>query len=312
MQDTSRKTAVLQVCDANYLPFALHLMNQIMFFCPNRKFDLVVASEHPLKLPDWAVDAGILFHQMSPDDLPTNLPIGGVARASFYRIKAPDQLASRYRRLLYLDSDIVMDGGDLDRLIEIEMGDHPIAAVMDALIYNDKGGHAPEYKMLGLPAFAYFNTGMMVIDTDAYLRERISERCVEVILAHREAIRYADQSAYNIVLKGRFARLSPVWNWMNIRDYPLVTRRIPVRFHHFIGRAKPWNDVEALERRFRESYASFFRSHLPEAMSRLSATAAPRVLPLDRLISELLTHTRRRIVNAQRFSEFREEWEVKL
>lgn len=312
MSDDTRKTAVLQVCDANFLPFALHLMNQVMFFCPHRTFDLVIASEQDLDLPQWARDAGVLFHRMATEDLPPDLPHGPVVRASFYRIKAPDQLASRYRRILYLDSDIVMEGGDLERLINIEMGDHPIAAVMAPLVYRSPGRHVPEYRNVGLPALPYFNTGVMVIDTDAYLRERLSERCIEVIRKHRETILLADQSAYNIVLQGKFALLSPVWNWMQDREYPSVTRRIPVRFHHFIGKTKPWNDVEKLDVRFRESYASFFRSHMPEAMAMLKPSAAPRLLPLERMISDFLTHVRNRRVNAERFGVFRDEWEVKL
>jgi hypothetical protein len=312
MQNDTRKTAVLMVCDANFLPFALHLMNQIMFFCPHRTFDLIVASEEALALPQWAQDAGVLFHQMATGDFPPDLPAGPVVRASFYRIKAPDQLASCYRRLLYLDCDILMEGGDLERLINIELGDHPIAAVMAPLFYKSAGNPVPEYRIVGMPALPYFNTGVMVIDTDAYLRERLSERCIEVILKHREAILLADQSAYNIVLRGRFALLSPVWNWMNNREYPFVIRRMPVRFHHFIGKTKPWNDVEQLDIRFRESYANFFRTHMPEALPMLKPTAAPRILPLERLISDFLSHVRRRQVNAERFGGFRDEWDVKL
>lgn len=312
MQDDTRKTAVLQVCDANFLPFALHLMNQIIFFCPHRTFDLVIASEQALDLPQWAQEAGILFHRMGAGDLPPDLPHGPVVRAAFYRIMAPDQLADRYRRILYLDSDIMMEGGDLERLIEVGMGGHPIAAVMAPLYYKSPGRHVPEYKMVGLPALPYFNSGVMVIDTDTYVRERLSERCIEVILKHRDAILLADQSAYNIALRGRFARLSPVWNWMNDKEYPFAIRRIPVRFHHFIGKIKPWHSTEKLDIRYRESYASFFRTHLPEAMAMLSSGPAPRLLPLERLISDLLVHVRKRKINAERFGEFQDEWELKL
>ncbi len=311
LQDT-RKNAVLQVCDANFLPFALHLMNQIMFFCPKRTFDLVIASEHDLVLPPWALDAGILFHKMHADDLPADLPVGPVVRASFYRIKAADQLADKYRRILYLDSDILMEGGDLERLITIGMGKHPIAAVTSRLIHKRSDGRASEYRILGMPALPYFNSGVMVIDTDAYLRERISDRCVETILNNREAILLADQSAYNIVLRGEFAMLSPVWNWMTSREYPFATRQIPVRFRHFCGPQQPWNDSEGFDIRFRESYASFFRTHLPEALSLLSPGEPPRVLPLERLFADMMTHLRARRKISAGFEFFRDEWDVKL
>ena len=312
MQDGPTKTAVLQVCDANFLPFALHLMNQIIHFCPYRTFDLVIASEEPLTLPQWARDAGVLFHRMGADDLPQNLPVGQFVRASFYRIRAPDQFADRYRRILYLDGDILMDGGDLERLINIPMGDHPIAAVIAPMVYRRADGMAPEYKILGMPRLPYFNTGVMVIDTAAYVSQRIADRSIEVIETKREAILFADQSALNVVLAGKFAVLSPVWNWMQNKEFPYLTRRQPVRFHHFIGKTKPWNDVEHLDLRFRESYANFFRTYMPEAMSKLAATAAPRTLPLGRLTTDLLVHTQKRAINAERFSSFRDEWDVKL
>lgn len=126
LQLDTRKNAVLQVCDAGYLPFTLHLMNQIIRFYPNRTFDLVIASEDDLALPQWAQDAGILFYRMGTGDLPPDLPLGHFVRGAFYRIKVPDQLVSRYRRILYLDGDILMEGGDLDRLLGIGMDDHPL------------------------------------------------------------------------------------------------------------------------------------------------------------------------------------------
>lgn len=308
----TRKNAVLQVCDAGFLPFTLHLMNQIMHFCPNRTFDLVIASEDELALPQWARDAGILFHRMGASDLPPDLPVGHFVRATFYRIKAPDQLASRYRRILYLDGDILMEGGDLERLLAIGMGDHSIAAVISRLVHKKQHGRAPEFKILGLPAMPYFNSGVMLIDTDTYLRERISDRCVEVIQTKREAILLADQSVYNIALRGRFAVLSPVWNWMTSQEYPFATRRIPVRFRHFCGPLKPWNDVEGFDIRFRESYASFFRTHLPEALPLLSRGQPPRILPLERMFADMMSHLRARRKISAGFEAFRDEWDVKL
>ena len=312
MLPDSRKNAVLQVCDAGFLPFTLHLMNQIIHFCPNRTFDLVIASEDDLALPQWALDAGILFHRMGADDLPPDLPVGVFVRATFYRIKAPDQLAHRYRRILYLDGDILMEGGDLERLLTIGMGDHPIAAVTARLVHKKLHGRAPEFRILGLPAAPYFNSGVMLIDTDAYLRDRMSDRCIEVIHTKREAILLADQSVYNIVLQGRFARLSPVWNWMTSREYPFATRRIPVRFRHFCGKFKPWNDTDAFDIRFRESYANFFRTHLPEALPLLSPGQPPRVVPLERMFADMMTHLRARRKLSAGFETFRDEWDVKL
>jgi hypothetical protein len=180
----TRKNAVLQVCDAGFLPFTLHLMNQIMHFCPNRTFDLVIASEDDLALRQWARDAGILFHRMGAGDLPPDLPLGHFVRAAFYRIKAPDQLANRY--------------------------------------------------------------------------------------------------------------------W-----------RIPVWLRQFCGPRKLWNDAESFDIRFRESYAGFFRTRLPEALSLLSPGEPPRLLPFERMFADMMSHLRGHRKISAGFETFRAEWDVK-
>ena len=308
----TRKNAVLQVCDAGFLPFTLHLMNQIMHFCPNRTFDPVIASEDDLALPQWARDAGILFHRMGIGDLPPDLPVGPFVRATFYRIKAPDQLASRYRRNLYPDGDVLMEGGDPGRLLNVGLGDNPIAAAPARLVHKKLHGRAPEFTIPGLPALPCFNSRVMLIDTDAYLRERMFDRCIEVIHTKRGTILLADQSVCNIVLRGRFAVLSPVWNWMTSREHPFATRRIPVRFRHFCSKFKLWNDAEAFGIRFRESYASFCRNHMTKALSLLSPGKPPRILPLERLFTDVMTYLRARRNISAGFATFRDDWDVKL
>lgn len=308
----TRKNAVLQVCDAGFLPFTLHLMNQIMHFCPNRTFGLVIASEDDPALPQWARDAGILFHGMDIGDLPPDLPVGPFVRASFYRSKAPDQLASRYRRNLYPDGDVLMEGGDLKRLLNVGLGDHLIAAVTARLVHKKLYGRAPGFRIPGLSALPCFNSRVMLIDTDAHLRERMFDRCIGVIRTKRGAILLADQSVCNIVLHARFAVFSPVWNWMTSREYLSATRRILVRLRHFCRKFKLCNDAEAFDIRFRESYASFCRNHMTKALSLLSPGKPPCILPLERLFTDVMTHLRGRRQISAGFATFRDDWDVKL
>jgi lipopolysaccharide biosynthesis glycosyltransferase len=306
--------AVALACDAGYLPYALHLAHQIVLASPSRDFDILIASDQPLELPGWALRAGIsnLVCDVLRDA--PQLRTQWLTSSTYLRLFLPDLLADRYRRALYLDCDIFLEGGDLGRLLRVDLGGHALGAVKDVDAFLDPRHHSAELKILSEPAHVPLNAGLLLIDIAAWQREELRDQCLQLGARRPEVFVKHDQSLLNGVLKGRFAELSPVWNWMMNQRFPLLTRRYPVRMRHFVGPVKPWRDPNGRhDARHRQSYAEFFRrAGLTEAAAAQSPVhVPPRLMPLDVAMRHVLDQQRMRRRLEAELDRFRDEWDVK-
>lgn len=306
--------AVIVACDAAYLPFALHLLHQIALASPARDFDLVLASAAPLPLPGWAARAGIVPLVTDVLQSAPFLRAQWLSLTSYLRLFLPDLLAGRYRRLLYLDCDLFFEGGDLGRLMRLDLGDHALAAATDVDALMDARHHAPELRALGLPPARPLNAGVLVIDTAAWVQAGLRDLCLQLGQARPEVFVKHDQALLNGVLRGRFAELSPVWNWMFNQRFPLLTRRYPVRLRHFIGRPKPWADPAGRhDARIRQAYADFFaRAGLEGAPPQSPVLVPPLLMPVDVMARHVLDQHRMRKRLGGEMARFQDEWDVKL
>jgi lipopolysaccharide biosynthesis glycosyltransferase len=304
------RTAIVLACDRVYLPFAAFLLWQIVSHSPDRRFDLILASEQELTLPRGLSDKGIILLRVPLDERIDALPEHWISRASYLRLVLPEMLQSQYQRVLYLDSDIWFEGGDLDRLLALDLGGHVIGACRDVQYYYDPSYHAAEFKVLNRPAASYFNSGVMLIDPAAFVAADIFGRCITIARDTPQAMVLGDQSLLNLALAGKFAELAPQWNWMANARLPLAPLRYPPIFRHFIGRVKPWSDPKGdHDARFAAGYRDFFRSH--------PGIEVPVVAPMRgnfhdlRGIAQLARmHLRSRKALAAHVGRFADEWRV--
>jgi hypothetical protein len=303
--------AVALTCDAAYLPWALHLARQIVLASPARDFDVLIVSAQPLALPDWAAQAGIRNLVSDALENGPNLPTRWLPNSTYLRLYLARDLANRYRRILYLDCDMFFEGGDLSRLLRIDLGRHPLAAVQDVMCMVIPNHHGVELRAIGAPPSRTMNAGLLLIDTAAWNADRVLERCLDLGTTKPEIFVKHDQALLNGVFQGAFAELSPVWNWQLNQRFPLLSRRFPARIRHFIGPDKPWKDPAGkLEARIRLAYAEFVRAIMPEAP--LVQGPVPPLVPLDVLARHVLDQYRMRKQLEGQLARFRNEWDVKL
>jgi lipopolysaccharide biosynthesis glycosyltransferase len=310
-------SAVVMACDANFLPPTLHLAWQIACASPVRQFDILIVSENALELPAWAEAAGIRTYRIARQDWADQMPQGHTGRIlpsiAYLRLALADALGDRYRRILYLDGDIFFEGGDIGRLLALPLGDHPIAAARDFEMLLVPNYHAREFKAMGLSARPYFNSGVLLIDTDAWRRAKLLERCIAFPQSHRDACFLHDQSVLNGVLQGSFAELPPGWNWQVTALMPFASFGHAVHFRHFIGRTKPWSDTRHMyEERFARSYTEFFRAFLPQASGLAASRPANYLIGLQRFINQAVAQTRRRPPFEAQLKRFADSWDVKV
>lgn len=152
-------------------------------------------TEHPLKS----------YH--SPDSSRLNY-------AMFFRYYIPHYVSEE--RALYIDSDIVVTGS-LDELFEMDLKGMPLAAVQDVSTWG---------------MLSTFNSGVMLIDTEAWQSEQVLEKLIELTNQHHETA-YGDQGILNMYFGQRWLPLSKIYNYMVGLDSIV---------HHYVDADYTWYD----------------------------------------------------------------------
>jgi lipopolysaccharide biosynthesis glycosyltransferase len=201
--------------------------------------------------PDVALDIVDVADLLAPLEL---LPVEGRFRAFPRSIWATLFLAAALPaglpRTLYLDSDVIVRR-DPTRLWQLDLDGNIAAAVASRNGTGDPigGPNGISYHAeLGLPPdLVPFNSGVLLADLDAWRREDITSRCLEVLRKFHDRIVSWDQEVLNAVLAGRWLPLPSVWNctdyWRPVEDcwppYPQDLQHAVIR--HFAG-YKPWHE----------------------------------------------------------------------
>ena len=190
----------------------------------------------------------IMFHDMSEfHDYDNVKRFGQVSKAALFRLSIADILPNSIEKVLYLDSDMVINN-DLYELWNTELDNYQVAAVEDAPIFD-------RYDKLLMPKRAhYFNSGVLLINLKAWRQEGTSAKIVEFLIKYPERRAFNDQDGLNAVLHSKWLRLPPIYNQQTAIFYLPLKRltyteseyrnalKNPVIIHYsgVISNLKPW------------------------------------------------------------------------
>ena len=130
--------------------------------------------------------------------------------ATFFRILAPELLPPDLDRVIYLDSDLVIEG-NLAELWQTELEDCPVLAVQDYWLpqVSLPCALAETYHQLGLkPDVPFFNAGMLVLNLKQWRTQNLAQTALDY--AHR--YQTSDQEAINAAIAGQGKPLDLRWN----------------------------------------------------------------------------------------------------
>ncbi len=191
---------------------------------------------------------------------------GRFSRAVFRRLFLDEILPEHFERIVTVDSDMLIVRPGLERLESFELGGRPLAAAYDMIFLMDFKGDALARQFqrsrrgLGLTLDSpYFNAGLMAIDRAAWRAEKLTERVTRALRDTPDRFPFMEQDALNATLRGRFAPLSPRYNFMG--DFFLLDleRRVDPLVLHFVNAPKPWEFAAWRgEARFAENYRDWF------------------------------------------------------
>lgn len=164
-------------------------------------------------------------------------------KANYYRLFIPEKINSS--RALYLDSDIVVVQS-IKELYEVDINNFYLAAV------DDVGFERHDELEMSHDA-KYFNSGMMLLNLDAWRNDSVKDRVIEFVKRKADYILYVDQCGINAIVNGLWKEVHPRYNlhyeFFNTSDHINAVYEkgaakeamdSPV-IVHYTGPSKPWN-----------------------------------------------------------------------
>jgi lipopolysaccharide biosynthesis glycosyltransferase len=226
---------------------------------------------------------------------------GRFSRAVFRRLFLDAALPQTYARIISIDADMIVARPGLAKLAELDLEGYPLAAALDMIFLMDcKGGALARQfqasrRSLGLDlATPYFNAGLMAIDRAQWRQQDLTARVTRALREEPQRYPFMEQDALNSLIQGRFAKLSPQYNFMGDFFLTGLEEKIQPIVLHFVNGPKPW-DFETWrgEARFSYQYKSWFKTSpwpdWPTPAEPLQALARkPAMTPLRRRFAERL------------------------
>lgn len=273
-------------CDESYLPFTCFLANQILDQNPERNFDVIIASAEYLNLPASLVSKGAIFVQLNNTEILYKLKTTTLPLSAYYRLLLPNLLGDSYERVLYLDSDMFIEGGDLSLIYNIEMHGCSIAAVRDIQQWTRPNKYIRDFRSANLEGAPYFNSGLVLFDTQKFISENRLEQCIEYGINNPHTLLREDQSLLNIIYHKDWCEVSPLWNWQYASKKPLFSISNPICIAHFVG-PKPWSTSGGrCPIRYWTSMEPYIAKHFPEQLKSASSHHGGSVTRFLRLRTE--------------------------
>ncbi len=172
--------------------------------------------------------------------------------ATFFRLLAPDLLPPELDRVIYLDSDLVVEG-NLAELWEQDLGNCPALAVQDYWLpfVSMPCALAETYQKLGLaPNAFYFNAGMIVLNLKYWRENCVAQKALDYAYQYQTI----DQEAINATIAGQWKPLDLRWN-VQVCGVAHPALKLPYKpkelvrqafIIHFTSPDKPWKPLYKL------------------------------------------------------------------
>lgn len=242
-------------CDDHYAPYCGVMITSLLANCrPDTDIhvhilDGGISEENRANMESLKSirDFELHFHTMSNEDF-HGLKMETWPVSANYRFKVASVLGD-ISRILYLDCDIVILEDPVD-LITNFPEDAWCCGVPDAMSARNK-------KRLGLTGYApYINSGVLVIDLDAWRANNIEEKMLEYAREHTDILKYQDQDVINVAMRDHVHFLPLRWNsqYLDTRYTPRNSKLYYESFHkpaiiHYVTSEKPWLPLSAAPRK---------------------------------------------------------------
>lgn len=178
-----------------------------------------------------------------------------ITKATYFRLLLPEILPDNIDKILYLDSDIIVNGilNDLLKLNFVIKNDvylncSTLSESMntDNEYYLMAVDHQHEIsipqlerlRMIGHSGLKYFNAGVMYINLKKWRDDNISNKLIENAIKHNDHIILWDQDVLNITFDMQWGELDYSYNAFNLTAEDINNE---LKIIHYISSLKPWH-----------------------------------------------------------------------
>lgn len=220
--------SVVTSCDTGYLPYIAALARSLALARRASTAVRLTVLHSGVGAGDrervTAGAPGLELHWVDVDD--ATYEAAGVApepllrSPQYFRCLLATVLPTTQRRCIYLDGDTIVRR-DLRELWVTHLDGRAVGAALDYFLPRTGDAIAP-WRTLRLDSDAlYFNSGVMVVDLDAWRAQDIGAEAIRTCQANRDHLlaqgRWPqhDQLGLNVVLHRRWHRLSQDWNYLS-------------------------------------------------------------------------------------------------
>ncbi len=161
-----------------------------------------------------------------------------IQQPHYFRCLIGTLLPPTVRRCIYLDGDTLVRG-DLHDLWTTDLDGAVIGAALDYFLPRTGDAIAPWRELELDPDAVYFNSGVMLVDLDAWRMADVGVRVLRTCIRYRAYLMAQgkwpqhDQFGLNAVLQTRWHQISQDWNYLS--EMPPYQPRVV----HYCGGGKP-------------------------------------------------------------------------
>jgi lipopolysaccharide biosynthesis glycosyltransferase/glycosyltransferase involved in cell wall biosynthesis len=180
-----------------------------------------------------------------------------ITQETYYRLFIEKYLPKNISKILYLDSDILVQG-DISELWNMGFEDSMMLACQDTVVKTVGSSFGiNEYQKLGMSGKEpYFNAGVLLIDLEKWREKHTSEKILDYILSSKKMLQLHDQEAMNATLHNEWKMIPQEWNYFINSDEKIAFPKL-IHFannpHERIN--KPWE--EGYNYHFKKLYNSY-------------------------------------------------------
>ena len=255
----NNKINVILATDSNYAQHAAVAMasvlintvkpEQVQFYLIDDNINAVAKDKIRHTVEKFG--SGVEFLQVDDANLDNVFVSGNLTKAAYLRLYISHILPADVHKVIYLDCDLlVLD--DIAKMWNLDMQGKPVAAAEDFGILASSDKRKEKEKNLGWKMeYSYFNSGVLMIDVEAWREYGYSEQLVKLI--QERHFRHHDQDALNYLFMNNWLHLPLRWNVIPpVFNMPLqVALQTDLRkkavaamgdmgIMHYAGGYKPW------------------------------------------------------------------------
>lgn len=204
---------------------------------------------------------------------------------TYYRLFIAS-LFPQYDKVVYLDCDLVVLG-DISELYYAPIGENILAGVADPYVQSTAEFRSYANIAIGVDPDRYINAGVLVMNLNAYRKEKVESKFVALITKYDFDLLDPDQAYLNYLCRDKILYLPNGWNKVP-SDLPCEGRKNIV---HYALYKKPWQYDDVVDGDLFWQYAKASPFY-PRILENQAAFDAPQRAKKEAASREILEHAK--------------------